>query len=72
MITREREAEHARLAAEIEILKRNIDRKKTELAKARLRLRIYKKKMQTMKVTIAYQRCRILQLYRGEVNPLES
>jgi hypothetical protein len=66
---REMEDEHSRLMVEIEILKRNIDKKKIELAKAKGRLRNYKKKIQTMKATIAYQRCRILQLYRGEVAP---
>jgi hypothetical protein len=54
----------AQLLEVIAEMKKKITRKNLDLTRARKRVSMSREKMQKMKATIAYQRTRILQLYR--------
>jgi hypothetical protein len=55
------------LLAEITILKQKLDKKKLDHSKAKSKLKTYQLRVQKMKSTIDYQRSRILELHRGNV-----
>jgi uncharacterized coiled-coil DUF342 family protein len=58
--------DRSQLLEEIAELKKKLSKKRTDLITTKSRLANCREKMQKMKVTILYQRTRIVQLYKGQ------